>query len=144
MGACIAHSMFGSTIGWGYIKQQLSCSWPFHCREGCPDRADHMLPASLSWLTAQLVCCRCLEGLFDTWGTFGRGFINNLELGGPTPIGAKKAALTETTLRYLEEVALNEQVTRTLAGALTRQWPFAILPFASNIVYALGCWNTQA
>ena len=32
----------------------------------------------------------CLEGLFDTWGTFGRGFINNLELGGPTPIGAQK------------------------------------------------------
>ena len=37
----------------------------------------------------------CLEGLFDTWGTFGRGFINNLELGGPTPIGAQKV-LTPT------------------------------------------------
>jgi len=39
----------------------------------------------------------CLEGLFDTWGTFGHGFINNLELGGPTPIGAKAANLTEAT-----------------------------------------------
>ncbi len=52
----------------------------------------------------------CLEGQFDTWGTFGRGFINGLEMGGPTPIGAQKANLTEATLRYLEEVALNEQV----------------------------------
>lgn len=24
----------------------------------------------------------CLEGLFDTWGTFGRGFVGNLSLGG--------------------------------------------------------------
>ena len=52
----------------------------------------------------------CLEGQFDTWGTFGRGFINGLEMGGPTPIGAQKANLTEATLRYLEEVAINEQV----------------------------------
>jgi hypothetical protein len=52
----------------------------------------------------------CLEGLFDTWGTFGHGFINNLELGGPTPIGAKAAKLTEATRPFLEEVALNEQV----------------------------------
>ena len=52
----------------------------------------------------------CLEGQFDTWGTFGRGFINGLEMGGPTPIGAQKANLTEATLRYLQEVALNEQV----------------------------------
>lgn len=54
----------------------------------------------------------CLEGLFDTWGTFGRGFLGNLELGGPTPIGARKANLTERTLPYLQEVALNEQVIR--------------------------------
>ncbi len=54
----------------------------------------------------------CLEGLFDTWGTFGHGFINNLELGGPTPIGAKAANLTEATRPFLEEVALNEQVRR--------------------------------
>jgi len=54
----------------------------------------------------------CLEGLFDTWGTFGHGFINNLDLGGPTPIGARAANLTEATRPFLEEVALNEQVRR--------------------------------
>lgn len=52
----------------------------------------------------------CLEGQFDTWGTFGYGFLDNLTLGGPTPIGARKANLTEATLPYLQEVALNEQV----------------------------------
>ena len=52
----------------------------------------------------------CLEGLFDTWGTFGHGFIQNLELGGPTPIGARAAALTEATRPFLQEIALNEQV----------------------------------
>ena len=52
----------------------------------------------------------CLEGQFDTYGTFGRGFLDNLAMGGPTPIGAQKANLTEATLRYLEEVAINEQV----------------------------------
>lgn len=52
----------------------------------------------------------CLEGLFDTYGTFGHGFINNLELGGPTPIGARQAPLTELTRPYLQEIALSEQV----------------------------------
>lgn len=52
----------------------------------------------------------CLEGQFDTWGTFGYGFLDNLTLGGPTPIGARKANLTEMTLPYMQEVALNEQV----------------------------------
>ena len=52
----------------------------------------------------------CLEGQFDTYGTFGRGFLDNLAMGGPTPIGAQKANLTEATLRYLEEGAINEQV----------------------------------
>ena len=75
----------------------------------------------------------CLEGLFDTWGTFGQGFINNLELGGPKPIGAQKAALTEQTLRFLQEVALNEQVTPSFPEASTRQWPPAILCFNSNL-----------
>lgn len=51
----------------------------------------------------------CLEGQFDTWGTFGRGFLGDLALGGPTPIGARKANLTNATLPFLEEVALNEQ-----------------------------------
>ena len=52
----------------------------------------------------------CLEGQFDTWGTFGHGFINNLQLGGPTPLGARAANLTEDFRPFLEEVALNEQV----------------------------------
>ncbi len=33
-----------------------------------------------------------------------------MELGGPTPLGARKANLTERTLPFMEEVALNEQV----------------------------------
>ena len=53
----------------------------------------------------------CLEGLFDTWGTFGRGFLGNLEQGGPPPIGAQKANIVSPrTLAFLQEVALNEQV----------------------------------
>ncbi|KAL3146076.1 hypothetical protein ABBQ38_015425 [Trebouxia sp. C0009 RCD-2024] len=51
----------------------------------------------------------CLEGQFDTWGTFGYGFLNNLTLGGPTPLGARAANLTEMTRPFMEEVALNEQ-----------------------------------
>lgn len=51
----------------------------------------------------------CLEGLFDTWGTFGRGFTGDLELGGPKPLGVRKANLTERTLPFLQEVALQEQ-----------------------------------
>jgi hypothetical protein len=53
---------------------------------------------------------RCLEGLFDTWGTFGHGFNGNLELGGPKPLGAQKANLSEQVAMYMQEVALNEQV----------------------------------
>ena len=56
-----------------------------------------------------LVNVECLEGLFDTWGTFGRGFLNDLELGGPTLIGARKANLSEQAESYMQEVALNEQ-----------------------------------
>lgn len=51
----------------------------------------------------------CLEGQFDTWGTFGHGFIDNLQLGGPTPMGARKAPLSEKYLSMMQEVALNEQ-----------------------------------
>ncbi|CAL8468921.1 g8462 [Coccomyxa elongata] len=51
----------------------------------------------------------CLEGLFDTWGTFGHGFNNNLTLGGPTPIGARKANLSDQVQSHMEEIALNEQ-----------------------------------
>lgn len=53
---------------------------------------------------------RCLEGQFDTWGAFGHGFNNNMSLGGPTPIGARKANLSAEVLPYVEEIALNEQV----------------------------------
>lgn len=67
-----------------------------------------------------LVNVECLEGEFDTWGTFGRGFTGNLGLGGPQPIGARRANLTEKTLPYLQEVALNEQghalLTRQMGG----------------------------
>lgn len=38
------------------------------------------------------------------------GFLDNLTLGGPTPLGARKANLTEMTRPFMEEVALNEQV----------------------------------
>lgn len=68
-----------------------------------------------------LVNVECLEGLFDTWGTFGRGFTGDLELGGPTPLGVRKANLTEKTLPFLQEVALQEQghalLTRQAGGA---------------------------
>lgn len=57
-----------------------------------------------------LVNVECLEGQFDTWGAFGRGFLGDLAKGGPTPIGAQKANLSATNLPYMEEVALNEQV----------------------------------
>ena len=57
-----------------------------------------------------LVNVECLEGLFDTWGVYGTTFNNNLTLGGPTPIGARKANLSEEVALHLAEVALNEQV----------------------------------
>ncbi len=38
------------------------------------------------------------------------GFIDNLQLGGPIPIGARKAPLSEKYLSMMQEVALNEQV----------------------------------
>jgi hypothetical protein len=68
-----------------------------------------------------LVNVECLEGQFDTWGAFGRGFLGDLAKGGPTPIGAQKANLSATNLPYMEEVALNEQghalFTRQAGGA---------------------------
>ena len=65
--------------------------------------------AASLWLTSTLAR-RCLEGLFDSWGVFGQGFNNNLTLGGPTPIGARKANLSQEVASHLAEVALNEQV----------------------------------
>ena len=72
----------------------------------------------------------CLEGLFDTWGTFGHGFIQNLELGGPTPIGARAAALTEATRPFLQEIALNEQVASLARTADTMPWACHNYPHA--------------
>lgn len=60
---------------------------------------------------------RCLEGLFDTWGAFGFGFVGNLELGGPAPIGARKANLSDAVEPFLQEIALSEQVSLLLLPA---------------------------
>lgn len=46
------------------------------------------------------------------------GFLDNLTLGGPTPLGARKANLTEMTRPFMEEVALNEQVGSACAHQL--------------------------
>lgn len=76
-----------------------------------------MKACMLMYKRAFRCCCgrlRCLEGLFDTWGVFGHGFNNNLTLGGPTPIGARQATLSQEVASHLAEVALNEQVTFTL------------------------------
>ena len=48
--------------------------------------------------------------MFDTWGAFGFGFVGNLNLGGPAPIGARKAALSAKVEPYMQEIALSEQV----------------------------------
>lgn len=56
-----------------------------------------------------LVNVECLEGLFDTWGVFGRGFNGDLAKGGPTPIGGKKVDIPNKYKGWLQEVALNEQ-----------------------------------
>lgn len=45
-----------------------------------------------------------------SFGFCSHGFIDNLQLGGPTPIGARKAPLSEKYLSMMQEVALNEQV----------------------------------
>lgn len=56
------------------------------------------VPLSSRALTWQAcLCCRY-------------GFLDNLTLGGPTPLGARAANLTEMTRPFMEEVALNEQV----------------------------------
>ncbi|DBA66091.1 TPA: hypothetical protein ACH3X2_003093 [Trebouxia sp. C0005] len=51
----------------------------------------------------------CIEGQFDTWGAFGFGFVGNLNLGGPAPIGARKANLSDAVEPYMQEIALSEQ-----------------------------------
>lgn len=52
--------------------------------------------------------------MFDTYGAFGFGFVGNLNLGGPAPIGGRKAALSPEIEPYMQEIALSEQV---------RPWP---------------------
>ena len=55
--------------------------------------------------------------MFDTWGAFGFGFVGNLELGGPAPIGARKANLSDAVEPFLQEIALSEQVSLLLLPA---------------------------
>lgn len=94
-------------------------------------------------------CGRCLEGLFDTWGAFGRGFVNDLERGGPTPIGARKANLSADALPFAEEVALNEQVGLRMGLWFSEALPFVPLQYIlhrSNFVqlscaYTLCTWQ---
>ena len=38
------------------------------------------------------------------------GNVGNLSLGGPAPIGARKANLTQAVAPYMQEIALSEQV----------------------------------
>ena len=70
----------------------------------------HAHVAAHGLTTDSSFCAQCLEGLFDTYGTFGVGFNGDLEKGGPKPLGARRANLSDDTRMYLEEVALNEQV----------------------------------
>lgn len=59
-----------------------------------------------------LVLCMCVTFmvLMTLSLDCSHGFIDNLQLGGPTPIGARKAPLSEKYLSMMQEVALNEQV----------------------------------
>ena len=52
----------------------------------------------------------CLEAQFDLYGVFGRNVSANLTRGGPAPLGAKQANLTEAVRPYVQEIALSEQV----------------------------------
>jgi hypothetical protein len=56
-----------------------------------------------------LVNVECLEGQFDMYGAFGHGFFNNLSMGGPKPLGARKANLSPEVLPFAQEIALSEQ-----------------------------------
>jgi len=40
-----------------------------------------------------------------------RGVAGNLNLGGPAPVGARKANLSAAVEPYMQEIALSEQVT---------------------------------
>ena len=59
-----------------------------------------------------------MEGRFDTYGTQGRDFTNDLLGGGPTSKGFAKANLTPRTRTLLEEVALSEQVSSCLSFSI--------------------------
>ncbi|KAK9834043.1 hypothetical protein WJX81_005369 [Elliptochloris bilobata] len=60
-------------------------------------------------LVRSLTNVECLEAAFDLYGAFRRNLSANLTLGGPAPLGAKKANLTEAVLRYVQEIALTQQ-----------------------------------
>ena len=68
------------------------------------------IPSTRNGLPCSAINVECLEGLFDSYGAFGHGFNNNLELGGPTPIGAQIANLSDTVRAVMQEIALSEQV----------------------------------
>ncbi|KAL3144311.1 hypothetical protein ABBQ32_14189 [Trebouxia sp. C0010 RCD-2024] len=74
-------------------------------KSGIAARGNHTDADIVDFLTN----VECLEGLFDTWGAFGFGFVGNLELGGPSPIGARKANLSPEVTPYMQEIALSEQ-----------------------------------
>ncbi|KAK9819242.1 hypothetical protein WJX81_003477 [Elliptochloris bilobata] len=76
----------------------------------------------------------CLEGLFDTWGAFGRGFTNDLERGGPKPYGARKANLSTEALPFAQEIALQEQGHALFTRAAGSQIPCPQMDFD-------GGWN---
>ncbi|KAK9839115.1 hypothetical protein WJX74_009810 [Apatococcus lobatus] len=64
----------------------------------------------------------CLEGRFDSMGTLGLDFNDDLTLGGPDSVGYGKANLSSEVLSALTEVAVSEQghalFTRHAGGVL--------------------------
>ncbi|KAK9865756.1 hypothetical protein WJX84_001274 [Apatococcus fuscideae] len=80
----------------------------------------------------------CTEGRFDSMGTLGVDFNDNLTLGGPPSIGYGKANLSPEVLSALTEVAVSEQghglFTRHAGGALP--CPLVNYTAGFNDVYA--------
>ena len=50
------------------------------------------------------------------------GFNDNLTLGGPVPVGARKANLSNEVQMHMEEVALNEQGHALFTRQVGAQW----------------------
>jgi hypothetical protein len=87
----------------------------------------------------------CLEGQFDTWGAFGVGFNQDLSKGGPIPVGARGANLTERSRPYLQEVALNEQGHALAARHLGSILPCPPIDFINGFnTYMLLAFNLTA